>query len=159
MPGRRGEERTALLTFYAVTALVIAFDQISKFFAQFYLPLSTSIQVFPGIFNLTLVFNRGIAFGLFRDQGPLLILIISVSLAVLLYLSRKIQELPVLSRLGFAMILGGAIGNWIDRIRLGHVIDFLDFRIWPVFNIADSAISIGVALYLIHLLKTSKQSS
>ena len=59
-------------------------------------------------------------------------------------------------RAAFALILGGAIGNWIDRIRFGAVIDFLDFRVWPVFNIADSAITIGVALYLLLLLKKKK---
>ena len=60
-------------------------------------------------------------------------------------------------RLAFALILGGAVGNWIDRLRFGSVIDFLDFRVWPVFNIADSAITIGVVWYLLILMRGKKQ--
>jgi len=62
---------------------------------------------------------------------------------------------PSLARVGLALILGGAIGNWIDRIQFGAVIDFLDFRIWPVFNVADSAITVGVCLYLLVFIRKS----
>ncbi len=82
--------------------------------------------------------------------------LISASLLFLLFWGFRAKDLPVAQRVGLALILGGAIGNWIDRIRFGAVIDFLDFRIWPVFNLADSAITIGVSIYLLLLIRNSK---
>lgn len=105
------------------------------------------------------------AFGLLRGHESLLFALITVSLCVLLFIGVRMhvpkaggdfRKPPALSHWGLALILGGAVGNWIDRIRFQAVIDFLDFRVWPVFNVADSAITVGVGLYLILLLK--KQS-
>ncbi len=83
-------------------------------------------------------------------------ILISISLAVLLGLGIRMKSTPALQRWALALILGGAAGNWIDRVRYGAVVDFLDFRIWPVFNVADSAITIGVGLYLLHFLKNER---
>ena len=111
--------------------------------------------------HLTYVQNTGAAFGLLRGAGPLLILI---SLAVIVTLMRSLrqeapqaQDLPArCQRYGMILILGGALGNLIDRIRLGYVVDFVDLRVWPVFNLADSAITIGIALLVWGMLQSAR---
>lgn len=100
--------------------------------------------------------NQGIAFGLFRGYGSLLFLIISLSILALILLSPFFAKGGCLYGSSFALILGGALGNWIDRFRFHAVVDFLDFRVWPVFNLADSAITVGVCLYLYSLLREKK---
>lgn len=105
--------------------------------------------------------NTGVAFGLFRGHESLLFLLITVSLIVLILWGCFVKHEDKRVHMVIALILGGAIGNWIDRVRFGAVIDFFDFRVWPVFNIADSAISIGVFLYLLFLFdrKKAKENS
>ena len=128
--------------------------------------LGESLPVIPPIFHLTLVRNHGIAFGLFDGFDRLLFFAISASILILAVIGHRLwRPLPKhgtqpirgrrLERMALALILGGATGNWIDRLRFGAVIDFLDFRIWPVFNVADSAITLGVGLYLLYFLKNS----
>jgi signal peptidase II len=123
-------------------------DQASKELALRFLDERGSLALVPDIFHLTLVRNTGIAFGFFREHSALLFGLISLSLVVLFLWGLGLREAPRSARLGTALILGGAVGNWIDRMRFGAVIDFLDFRVWPVFNVADTAISAGVILYL-----------
>ena len=99
---------------------------------------------------MTLIHNTGIAFGFFKDQGIVFIVIPIIAIFLLvfnIYYYRQNNE--ALSRIyivAFSLILGGAVGNLIDRIVYGYVIDFIDFRIWPVFNIADSAITVGAIM-------------
>lgn len=160
MSGRRGETQTpSLILFYSFTILLVFLDQFTKFLVLQGIPLHGSLPVIPGIFHLTLVFNQGIAFGLFRDHESLLFLLITASLGLLLWVSRHIPRWPSWSRWAFALITGGAIGNWIDRVRLGYVVDFFDLRVWPVFNVADSAITVGVSLYVIMLFRGSPTPS
>jgi signal peptidase II len=105
-----------------------------------------------------LVYNTGMAFGLFRDHGFVFIVIPAIAIALLIYNIYYYRENERLSRsyiFAFSLILGGAIGNLIDRILIGHVIDFLDFRIWPVFNVADSAITVGAVIILIQCIPLS----
>jgi len=104
------------------------------------------------------VHNRGIAFGLFGGYDQLLLITITASIAVLAVIGHRLWQKREgaffsLNRSAIALIFAGATGNWLDRLRHGAVIDFLDFRVWPVFNIADIAISVGVGLYLIHFFK------
>lgn len=119
-----------------------------------------SIPVIPDIFHITLVHNTGIAFGLFRNAQPVLFCLITVGLLALLFWGAKSarEEKPGLQTWALALILGGALGNWVDRLRLGFVVDFLDFRVWPVFNLADTYISVGVGLYLLSMLRDKKKS-
>lgn len=112
-----------------------------------------SIPVISNIFHFTLVYNTGIAFGLFSEHRSLLIILISLSIFGLIVLFPALAGKKTPARIAFALILGGAVGNWIDRIRFEAVIDFLDFRVWPVFNLADSAITIGVVFYLWIILR------
>lgn len=139
-----------------LSAIVIALDQISKFWMLVHFHLMESLAVTP-FFNLFLVFNPGASFSFLADAGGwqkwfFTILALSVSLWLLMLLRQHAQErlLPT----ALSLILGGALGNVIDRLRLGAVVDFLDFHFaghhFPAFNVADSAISIGVALMLIH---------
>lgn len=84
-------------------------------------------------------------------------ILITLSLIVLAVWGYRLHQTSTMVRLGFVLILGGAVGNWVDRFRFGAVIDFIDFRFWPVFNIADSAITAGVFCFLILFLKRPKE--
>ena len=146
------------LALITVTA-VVSLDRFSKIYFSNLLSLSESWPVLRGIFHITLVHNTGIAFGLFKNQGIVFIIIPLIAIILLIfniYYYRNNQE--DLSRtyiVAFSLILGGAIGNLIDRIYFGYVIDFLDFRIWPVFNLADSAITVGAAVILLKCIPLS----
>ncbi|KPK97991.1 MAG: lipoprotein signal peptidase [Omnitrophica WOR_2 bacterium SM23_72] len=124
---------------------VLSLDQLTKFLISKNLSILESVPVIQHVFHLTLVANRGAAFGILRNQT--LLFIFTSLLAIVLILSnlRKNRHRGLYS-FSLSLILSGALGNLIDRLRFGYVIDFLDFRIWPVFNIADSAITIGAIL-------------
>ncbi len=144
------------LPWFGLAAAVVLVDQISKWWALSVLAFRQPVEVLP-FFNLTLVFNRGAAFSFLAGAGGWqrlffigLALVIAAVLAVWLVRSAWRQRWLAA---GLALILGGAIGNVIDRIRFGHVVDFLDFHAagwhWPAFNIADSAITIGAIVLLL----------
>ena len=128
-------------------------DRITKIASCISLSPGQSVKVLPDIFHITLVLNKGSAFGLFKEGRPFFIAssIIAIIFIVLYVWKNKIMS-PIL-RLGLGLILGGAAGNLIDRLRFGYVIDFLDFRVWPVFNVADSAITVGVAILILKVLR------
>jgi len=130
-----------------ITLFILFLDQSSKLLAVRSLLLNQSLPLIKGIFHLTLIHNRGAAFGILKNQTPLFIFI-SISAVILIYLALRNNKCKgyTFYNISLALILAGALGNLIDRIRLGCVIDFLDFRIWPVFNVADSAITIGAIL-------------
>jgi len=158
MPGTRGKRQTKpLIFFYLLTSVVCFLDQLTKFFALSFLESGSTLPVIPQFFHLTLVYNTGIAFGLFNRHQNLLLVLITLSLIFLTYLGNRIPASQKLGRLGLALILGGAIGNWIDRLRYQAVIDFLDFRIWPVFNLADTAITLGVCLYFFLIIRGKRE--
>ena len=146
-----------MIFFYALAGSIVLLDQLTKFLAIQHLSGIHTVPVLNGVFHLTLVYNTGIAFGFFQEHPSLLLSLISVSLIVLLWIAHRMgRQNPLPSRLsilGLALIVGGAFGNWIDRLRIHSVIDFLDFRIWPVFNLADSFITVGVCLYLYLMMK------
>jgi signal peptidase II len=127
--------------------IVLAIDQIVKYFARMKLE---EIPVIQNFFHLTLVENTGAGFGLLQGQRFLLIAISLIVLGFIIYYCKEIrprQEVPI------GLILGGLASNLIDRVFLGYVVDFLDFRIWPVFNLGDSALCVGVVwLFVIYFL-------
>lgn len=133
---------------YSIAGIVLLCDQLTKFLAVQFLKPAGSIPVVPRVFHLSFVENSGIAFGLFQGHPEFWTLIITASILCLGIISPFFWKQSVSRRLAFGLILGGAVGNWIDRLRFEHVIDLLDFRIWPVFNLADSFITIGVFLFL-----------
>jgi signal peptidase II len=136
--------------FFGIAGAIVALDQLTKGLVLSMLPEGSSIPVIPGILLLTHVRNPGTAFGLLRESGPILTIITLAAIAFIvsywLYVRRSGLERSPLLFLGLALPLGGAMGNLADRIRLKHVVDFIDFRVWPVFNVADSAITIGACL-------------
>lgn len=117
-----------------------------------------SWPVWPPIVSLTYVQNTGAAFGMFKGQQSVFV---AFSCAVIGWIAWEFLTKPQsmsLTTWGSALILGGAVGNLIDRLRLRYVIDFLDLHVWPVFNLGDSAITIGVALLLIHAFCVPRDS-
>jgi lipoprotein signal peptidase len=143
-----------------VAAVIVVADQLSKLWVAGRLDLYQRIELLP-FFNLTHVHNTGAAFSFLADAGGwqrwfFLILAVVISLFIGRYLWR-LDKRDQWQSAGLSLILGGALGNFIDRARLGYVIDFLDFYFqqwhWPAFNIADSAITIGVALLIIDSLR------
>lgn len=120
--------------------------------------LGQSIPVLPQIFHLTYIQNPGAAFGILENQRYLFILIAAVLIVAVIYFYKKIIQLSKLFQVGIALLFGGAIGNMIDRIFIGRVIDYMDFRIWPVFNLADIAIVSGCAIIAFNLLFKTERS-
>ena len=132
------------------TLSIVLVDRITKAFFSELLSYGESIPLIPNVLHWTLVNNTGIAFGFFKDQGIVFIIIPVIAVILLIfnvyYYRQNNEPLSRSYLVAFSLILGGAIGNLIDRIAYGHVIDFIDLRIWPVFNIADSAITIGAII-------------
>ena len=138
-----------ILTALVTVAGVIGLDRFTKTFFTNLLAIGESLPIIPNVLDMTLVHNTGIAFGLFKDQGIVFIIIPVIACILLIFNIFYYQNNKDLSRIyifGFALILGGAIGNLVDRIRFGYVIDFIDFHVWPVFNVADSAITVGAVI-------------
>jgi len=130
---------------FIIVFVILSLDQASKAFISGKLQLNQDLPLIKGIFGITLIHNRGAAFGILRNQ-VFLFIITSVAAIVLIYFGLKNNRNNKYFVVCLSLILAGALGNLIDRARLGYVVDFLNFYIWPVFNIADSAISIGAVL-------------
>jgi signal peptidase II len=149
--------------FYALVGFVVLIDQSSKFFALQYLSPQNPIPLIPQVLDLTLVRNPGVAFGLFSGHSAVLFTVITASLVILFLIANRSHGATaggasIVDRWALSLILGGAVGNWIDRLRFGAVIDFIDFRVWPVFNIADTAITVGVCLYFFRVLLAKERT-
>jgi len=144
-----------------VAGLVVVMDQITKALILGYLPLYNSITVVPGFFNIIHIHNPGGAFGFLADQGSgvrktVFLFVSFLAVCLIFWFYKKTPMTHRILATGFAMIFGGAIGNLIDRVRFGKVVDFLDFYIgnlhWPAFNIADSAITVGIGIFILHIV-------
>lgn len=132
---------------FSISLFIILLDQLTKYIVSKYMELHQSIPFVKNVLHLTYIQNTGAGFGILKGWNMLLIFIsLTIIGVILFYFDRIVKEKPVY--IPVALVLGGAVGNLIDRIFLGHVIDFIDFRIWPAFNVADSCITIG-ALWLI----------
>lgn len=129
----------------SIAMIVIIIDQWSKYYVKTHMLPGMSIPVLDNIFHITYVLNAGAAFGILENQQMFFVIIAVVMLGVTLYFFRQIPVSFRLMRLGLSLLAGGAVGNVIDRVQTGYVVDFFDFRIWPVFNVADIAIVTGVA--------------
>ncbi|WFS64196.1 signal peptidase II [Pseudodesulfovibrio thermohalotolerans] len=139
----------------------VVLDQITKLLVHNLMPVWTGREVIPGLFNLVHVLNKGAAWGFLDDdnidwQRPLFILISLAAVAVIAYMIRLTRDEDRWMLSGLGMIAGGAVGNAIDRIWLGSVIDFLDFYAgsyhWPAFNVADSALTVGAGCIIVSTL-------
>ncbi len=136
---------------------IIGIDQLSKFYIQSVLALGKSVPVLPDIFHITYILNPGAAFGILEHQRLLFIVVATALLLGVLCFQNRLKKETLRMRLGVALLSGGAIGNLVDRIRLGAVVDFFDFRIWPIFNVADIAIVLGVGLIVWAAFLTTKE--
>jgi signal peptidase II len=152
--------------FLRLSLLVLVLDQWTKWLVETHLPVHSAHEVVPGLVNLTHVRNTGVAFGLFAEHGSaagpwLLALLGVVALVVvtLYFLRTSDGDLMLLTAL--ALVLGGAIGNLVDRVASGAVTDFIDVYVgthhWPSFNVADSAISVGIVLMALDALRGARR--
>ena len=147
-----------------LAVVVLALDQLTKLAIMDNLAAYRDVIPLTGFFNLVHVHNTGAAFSLLADQPgwqqTFFVVLALVAAGVILYLLRKTRGQPLFCA-ALALILGGAVGNLVDRVRYGHVIDFLDFYLgtwhWPAFNVADSAITVGAALLIWDSFRKGKQ--
>ena len=148
--------------FYGLAGSVVILDQATKLLVQRAFRLGESLPVLPGFFNLTYVLNPGAAFGFLAGaaaafRGPFFVAVSVLAIAVICYYNTRYARGRPLPSIGLALILGGAVGNLIDRLRIGMVIDFLDFYLgayhWPAFNVADSGITVGVGLLFLEVMR------
>lgn len=137
--------------FYLVALAVVALDQGSKYLVLSRLSFGSSVPAIGRVVSITAVRNPGGAFGLFQSWAGLLTLITIAAIVIIAFLIRRRTALPALLGIALALQLGGAAGNLVDRVRFGYVVDFIDLRVWPVFNIADSAITAGMVLLAYYL--------
>ena len=146
-----------------LAAVIIVIDQASKWWILEKVMIPPRVIEVTSFFNLVMTWNRGVSFGLFNNDSPYNALILSavafaISGALLVWLARTHR--PILA-CGLGAVIGGAIGNLVDRVRFGAVADFLDFHIWgyhwPAFNVADSAITIGVAVLIVDSLTAAPE--
>ena len=148
----------------AVSALVLVLDQLTKIYIDRTMELHSSITVIEGFFSITYLRNKGAAFGILADSAwrlPFFLLVSTIAVAVILVVIKRMRDDQVLNVASLSLILSGALGNLIDRVRLGEVIDFLDVHWqghhWPAFNIADSAICVGVFLLAIEMIQEERR--
>ncbi len=145
------------MRFVAISLLTLLVDQISKYVITTTMLQGQSIAVLSPVFFMTYILNPGAAFGLLANKTGFLIV---VSIIVVIGIMAGYRYLPrerVWAHIALGLISGGALGNLIDRIRIGRVIDFLDFRVWPVFNLADTAIVIGALLLILDVWRKDSE--
>lgn len=140
-----------LLIALAVTVL----DQLVKWIVQTHMELGQTIPLKKNVFHLTYILNPGAAFGLLPHKDWFFLAIVVVLYAAFFVMRKRIPEKPVYFPVAIGLLLGGALGNAIDRVRIGEVIDFFDFRIWPIFNVADIFICLGVGLIAFYFWRHS----
>ncbi|MEW6446628.1 MAG: signal peptidase II [Bacillota bacterium] len=144
-------------TFYLTAAASLLLDQLSKLLVANY--LFRPLVLLPGLAVLRHVQNPGAAFGLFAQRNLFLILAGFLLVLIFLLAYNRIRQAPLFWRAGAGLILGGTLGNLLDRLRLGHVVDFIDLGFWPVFNLADIAITCGVGIIILSLLRERSEWS
>ncbi len=149
------------IAFAGTAGLIVLVDQVVKAIVLKAMPLYQSIPVIPGFFNITHIHNPGGAFGFLAGNNShwrfvLFTCASTVAIGLIFYFYAKLPPGFAWLRAGLALIFGGAVGNLIDRLRFKEVVDFLDFYLgtwhWPAFNVADSAIVIGILIFIYHIL-------
>lgn len=148
-----------LFLFYLIALIIVVIDQVTKAIIVRTMALSETIPLIEGVFHITSHRNRGAAFGILQDARVFFIIVTIIVVAAIIWYMPRLRQ-HKLSLTALSLILGGAVGNFIDRLLQGEVVDFLDFRLinFPIFNVADSAIVIGVSLLLLDSLRESKRS-
>ncbi|RLB25237.1 MAG: signal peptidase II [Deltaproteobacteria bacterium] len=153
------------LLFIGLALIIFLLDQVSKWMVVTHIEAHQTLSVIPGFFSLVLVKNRGMAFGIFSQtrSGFYYYFLLSTTIGaigVILFSFFWIKSSKKWLTVGLSLILGGAVGNFVDRLRLGYVIDFLDFFLkgyhWPAFNVADSAVTVGTFWLLLNIIQGRK---
>lgn len=143
------------MAYYLLGILILVVDQATKIIVEHKLPMGVPIEIIPGFFNLYHTRNVGGAFGLFPNMAPLFLVVGIVAVVVLMVAFRRFRYQDKTVRLSLALLIAGALGNIIDRIRLGYVIDFIQLYLsrfyWPAFNIADTSVVVGAVLILVFI--------
>ncbi|MCB1196409.1 signal peptidase II [bacterium] len=146
-----------------VACIIIGLDQITKYTVSNVLSVGESVPVISGFFNITLIHNPGAAFGLFPNRHVFFLVFSCITFILITKLYFQYARTNTCLKVIFGLIVGGACGNLIDRVLLKYVIDFLDFYIlqyhWPAFNVADSAICVGVSLFCLFFFRYKPQHS
>lgn len=132
--------------FYLVAILGLVIDQLSKWYITSHMVLGESIPLWDNVFHITYILNRGAAFGILTDQRLLFLGVAALVIGMALYYRKHLTVSPMYVQVGAGLLVSGALGNAWDRYSIGSVVDFFDFRIWPIFNVADIAICIGITL-------------
>jgi signal peptidase II len=148
------------VVFAGIALLVVLADQLSKWWIEANLAIGESLVDF-GFFQIVRIQNTGAAFGIFQGHPLVFTVIDFIGIFIFLVLGLfLLRRWPFIDRMwvrsGIGLILGGTIGNLIDRLRLGQVTDFLDFKIWPTFNVADASITVGVIILIFCIIFLSK---
>lgn len=147
------------MLFTATTMFTLVLDQLSKFIVLQNMEQGQSIPIINQIFHLTYIQNPGAAFGLLAYRTTFFIFTTLAVVLGIIILYRRLGEKKGMLPLGMGLVVGGALGNLIDRLRYGKVVDFFDFRIWPVFNIADTAIVVGAGLLVLAMWNYEQKKS
>lgn len=143
-----------------IALAIFLLDQVTKYLVLRNLEVNEAWNPIPALrpfVTITHVTNTGAAFGILPDKGTFLVLVAVLVIVGILVYYRYLPADRLLVRASLGLQLGGALGNLLDRLRYGHVVDFVDFKIWPVFNVADSAIVVGVLILAYHLLREGEQ--
>ncbi len=142
---------------YAIALIAIVVDQYTKLLVRKNMVAGETIMVHPAlrnIFDLTYTTNTGVAFGMFKEIGPVVSVLAILVVAIIIYYNNQLSERDVWLRVALGMQMGGAIGNnLIDRLFLGSVVDFLHIHYWPIFNVADSCITVGVVIIVVLMIR------
>ena len=138
---------------FSTALFAVILDQLTKYIIKQNFQLNQSIPIIKNLLHITYITNTGSAFGLFKGLNWFFVLFSVIVIIAIFYYLKKIVKNEKLLQFAVGLLLGGTIGNLIDRIAYGAVVDFIDFRVWPVFNIADSAVTISVILLVVLLWK------
>ena len=150
----RKEEALKRFTGWILIPSVFILDRLSKIWVLSHLKEGEGFPVWRGVFEITRVNNTGAAFGLWRHSWALLVGVTALSvLVILIFLVAGSGQRHAVNFYGWAMVAGGALGNLYDRVHFGYVVDYLDFRVWPVFNAADASICLGVFFILMNVIQ------
>ena len=141
------------LTVFSIALIIIFIDQLTKFLIKTNFQPIQSLPLVNNIFHLTYIRNYGAGFGILQHQKWFLVIVSLIVIGFIFYYINRMPEKEKLLQTLTGFILGGTIGNLIDRISYDYVIDFLDFRIWPIFNFADSFVTIGIIGLIIYFWK------
>ena len=144
--------------FYTVLIIWLLLDQLSKYYVMNHFLVGESVPVIPNVFHLTYIINRGAAFGMLANQRWFFLLVAVILLGVCAYYWNHLSKGPWTLRIGSAFLVSGALGSGLDRYMIHGVVDFFDFRVWPIFNVADIGICVGVA-FVVYYLFTVKEDN